>query len=61
MDILQHGHLPISLVVWNIFLKGVVASTDSQGQIALLQLDGDSHIGKEIKILLDVDNWYCDI
>ena len=39
----------------------MVASTDSQGQIALLQLDGDSLIAKEIKILLDVDKWYCDV
>lgn len=39
----------------------MVSTSNSQGKITLLELDSHSHKCEQVKILLDVDYWNCDV
>lgn len=58
--VLEHRHLTVSLVVVNPIFESMVASTDSKGQIALFQLNTDSHQTKQVKVVFNVDKWNRD-
>jgi hypothetical protein len=39
----------------------MVTTTDSQGEVLSLELNVDSLVAEEIEIVLDVNDWDCDI
>jgi hypothetical protein len=48
-------------VSWDVILKSMVTTTDSQGEVLSLELNVDSLVAEEIEIVLDVNDWDCDI